>query len=64
MCGNRTTYPVKRLLEFNPTDRPEAFLDCFLDKAQPSEYTVCDSESTEHPLFVVFTEFSIWSCLS
>ena len=57
---DRITHPVKRLLEFNPINRPEAFFDPLLNKAQPSEHTISDSESTEHLLFVVFTKFSIW----
>lgn len=57
-CRNHVTYPVKRLFEFDPVNRPEALLDSLLRKTQPSGYTVSDSEPTEHFLFVVF-EFSI-----
>ena len=57
--GNRITYPVKRLFEFCPVNRPQAFFDPLLRKTQPSEYTVSDSELTEHFLFVVFG-LSIW----
>lgn len=52
-------YPVECLLEFNPIDRLEAFLDSLLSKAQSPQYTVSDSEPTEHLLFVVSPKFPI-----
>ena len=45
-CGTRVAYPVERLFEVNPVNRPEAFFDCLFGKAQPSERTVSDSKPT------------------
>ena len=59
-CCDYSTYPVERLFEFNSVSLLEAYLDFFLRKTKPSEYTVRDSEPTEHLLFVIFPEFSIW----
>lgn len=64
MRDDCTTYPVEPLFEFYSVYRPEAFLDYLLSEAQPSENTVSDSEPGDHPLFVVFNRFWVWSCLS
>jgi hypothetical protein len=58
------SYPVERLFEFNAANRPKAFLDSLLGETQSPEYTISDPESTENLLFVVFTKFPIWLCMS
>jgi len=60
---NHLTYPVKRPIELNPVNRPEAFFNSLLGKTKPSEYTVSGSEPTEHFFFVIF-KLLTWRRLS